>query len=794
MKKLLLIAILMLALVFTVVACTTEKTPEGTTAGETTATPGPQETEPQATEPQATEPQATEPQATEPQATEPQATEPQETEPQETEPVTTADPMLPVNVFDAEAIKTLTGQNGIESVEVVDGVLHVVPNTADPYWYPFANVDGARYVVIRYRTADATGADIQFYLGSTGSGPSDDSSMLRMPVIVDGEWHLAIFDTQPLIDAGKYDGSTVAYFRFDPLEAGYMLDENGEPYKPDGQNYARYDLPVGCSIDISYIGFFHSEEAAVLYDAAPIVIDDAASIAGKVAGAVKGSEVKTENGGTYITLVSTADDPWFMLQNGLNKVGNYLAVSYRTNGTSNGEFFVGSGAGPQGGVDEAHCQWIGDEKWHLMVIDLSAVEGLTSITDGVVNYLRLDPFVDHVPEDQGRYLDIGFIALFETAADAEAYYSVVNCEVKDIKNTFASDVTSNAVDTTIDATDLNKLFQFGLNLGDYKTTDSAYKINGISEMFTNVNGKYAFTVGIQSTPSVGAAFVRGYHAVNSVDLPAQEGDLYVINNYYETDGAGFHGGAGIFSTLADGNLYILVKKYDDASKTHVSNYICSVPDMPASGNLTMADDGDTVYILVDGVLYATVALSGETSYEKISTEGLVFAKTAVVTLADGTTETIENTLVAATCNAQVGFAVRGGDAFLTSVKLEAFSAIEIPSDDEPTDEPTEDARLVMNKTEYVLGEAILVTAIGEGTDWIGIAERGAAETVAWWYVANIGSGTEVDLTTVARDDGLDWTFAPGEYTLYLVPNDQSLASGANAIAAIDFVITAADPS
>jgi restriction endonuclease S subunit len=52
-------------------------------------------------------------------------------------------------------------------------------------------------------------------------------------------------------------------------------DANGKPYKPDGLVYARYDLPADCSIDVSYIGFFHSVEAAELYDAG-VVKDDSA--------------------------------------------------------------------------------------------------------------------------------------------------------------------------------------------------------------------------------------------------------------------------------------------------------------------------------------------------------------------------------------------------------------------------------------------------------------------------------------------------------------------------------------
>ena len=176
------------------------------------------------------------------------------------------DPMKPVNVFDAEDISTISRPNGIASADLMDGYLHVVPANGDPNWYPFAQVNGGRYVAIRYRSSDATGANMQFFMASTGGAPSDDSSMLQQAIIVDGEWHTLIIDTKPLIDAGIYDGKFVSYFRFDPLEAGYVLDENGEPYK-ENDIWVKQPLPEGCSIDIAYIGFFHCVEAVEKYDA-----------------------------------------------------------------------------------------------------------------------------------------------------------------------------------------------------------------------------------------------------------------------------------------------------------------------------------------------------------------------------------------------------------------------------------------------------------------------------------------------------------------------------------------------
>ena len=275
MKKLLLIAILMLALVVTAVACSDDK-PADTTAGETTveqasgttAEPTPATTaEPAPETTVAPAPETTE--APAPETTEAPAPE-TTVAPETTGEPETEDPMAPVSMFDYKVVGNVINpgrdmQNGTISLE--DGYVHVVPGGRDPFWFPFSCVDGARFVAIRYRTADATGANMQFFLASTGEKPSDDTSMLQQPITVDGEWHLAVFDTQSLIDAGVYDGAFVSYFRFDPLECGYMLDENGQPFKDEDDRWVKHELPKGCSIDVAYIGFFDSSEAAEKYDA-----------------------------------------------------------------------------------------------------------------------------------------------------------------------------------------------------------------------------------------------------------------------------------------------------------------------------------------------------------------------------------------------------------------------------------------------------------------------------------------------------------------------------------------------
>ncbi len=540
---------------------------------------------------------------------------------------------------------------GIASADVMtngsNSFVRLTASNGDPYFMAAQNCGMMPdYLAIRYRTNSELGGEM--FIGS-GNGPHGGGDHAIIDWTGDNEWHLAIIHL-PSCGATTIQNGVIDYFRLD-LFRGFS---------------------EGAYIDIAYIAFFNSPEYAKDYDSEKY-------------------KAPMWDANRDVVVHQSFDQ----LYAGTGEPGS---------GTEN-VFTPGQSADWDGIVNlpdfsvETLTYW----GWIAYCGELGQfgyqINGGTPVYDDAFSHETWDDVIMAAVGcggDNGQRMKIAISlaglegentvrTLYRNARGDEICLSeftvILPMKPKDLTDTFVSHVTYNAVDTPINQTDLSKFFQFGLNLGDYRTTDSAYKINGISEMFADVVGKYAFTVGIQSTPSVGAAFVRGYHSVHSADLPAMdpEKNLYVINNYYETDGDNYMGGAGIFSTLADGNLYILIKKYDAECLTHVKNFICSVGNMPTSGNLTMADDGETVSILVDGKLYATIALSGSTTYEKIVDlpEGAAFAQTAVVTLVDGTVHTVENTLVAATCNAQIGFTVRGGDSYLTAVKVEAFSSITI---------------------------------------------------------------------------------------------------------------------
>ena len=253
---------------------------------------------------------------------------------------------------------------------------------------------------------------------------------------------------------------------------------------------------------------------------------------------------------------------------------------------------------------------------------------------------------------------------------------------KDTTNTFVTDVNSNEVDTPMGNTDLANMMVLrpGTN-GAWSVTEidgvKYYTMAGIDAITADMNGAYFFKANILSAQNnAGVGFiVRGYNGTVSTDPNVP----FALTNFYETDDAGFCGGSGIYAYTTGTKLVIVVKYYDAEKGTRVGNKIYNLPC--EGSELIMADDGYNVYIMVDGVTYATIALSGSVAYEDITTTPAngVFATKAVVVLKDGTTETIENTLVAATPNAQIGITCRASKITFSAVEVGGFSAIQVPA-------------------------------------------------------------------------------------------------------------------
>lgn len=69
----------------------------------------------------------------------------------------------------------------------------------------------------------------------------------------------------------------------------------------------------------------------------------------------------------------------------------------------------------------------------------------------------------------------------------------------------------------------------------------------------------------------------------------------------------------------------------------------------------------------------------------------------------------------------------------------------------------------------------MVSAVGSGTDWVGIAPVGSESSERWWYVTSVGSGTTFDLTATLSGDEKTGEFAAGEYLIASKNNFQQKA-------------------
>ena len=112
----------------------------------------------------------------------------------------------------------------------------------------------------------------------------------------------------------------------------------------------------------------------------------------------------------------------------------------------------------------------------------------------------------------------------------------------------------------------------------------------------------------------------------------------------------------------------------------------------------------------------------------------------------------------------------------------------VTEEEEEEQPPVNTELLSADKTTYAVGEAITITAVGSGTDWVGIAPKGAQGSIRWWYVTSVGSGTPFDLLTTVDGQQLSGALPAGEYEIRLIANDQNWSSGA-VLASLTVTIT-----
>ena len=207
----------------------------------------------------------------------------------------------------------------------------------------------------------------------------------------------------------------------DPTEAPTV-----EPEDPTEAPTDKPETPTDKPEDPTEAPTEEPTEAPTADPADPVLMlepEDLNTLAGAAApnvNQIASSEVITEGDYTFARLTAAAGgDPYFAFipLNSNYMLPQYMAISYRTNSTTDGQVFLGSGTGWNGQGDVFNVAW-NEGDWNYIVIDLSA-QGLTSITGGLLTYARLDFFAGDSAE--GDYFDIEYIAFFNTAEYAEAY-------------------------------------------------------------------------------------------------------------------------------------------------------------------------------------------------------------------------------------------------------------------------------------------------------------------------------------------------------------------------------------
>ncbi|MBE6624829.1 MAG: hypothetical protein E7622_04200 [Ruminococcaceae bacterium] len=82
----------------------------------------------------------------------------------------------------------------------------------------------------------------------------------------------------------------------------------------------------------------------------------------------------------------------------------------------------------------------------------------------------------------------------------------------------------------------------------------------------------------------------------------------------------------------------------------------------------------------------------------------------------------------------------------------------------------------IEKTEFLVGEPIMVSAIGDGTDWVGFYYPGIKTSARYHYVSEAKGGPG---SGVAKDVRNGQSFGVGDYIVRLMPNDSTVDNSGN---------------
>ena len=591
MKKLLVLLALCMVLAVMFVACNNEpETPvEDTTAGTTEAPTTESTTEAPTTETQApTTEETTEAPTTETQAPTTETTTEEETTTEAPDP---AEPVYFAGAADLATI--LPAGSGIAGAEQLseNGIdfVRVTVNSGDPQ-ANFGNLGVVpQYLAIVYRTT--ADQDAEMFIG-TSNGPNGTNDHVALDWNNDGNWHILVVDLANCSSTNITDGN-VGYFRLDPFRGAT------EGY-----------------VDIAYIGFYNTAKYATdAFFANIATIVPAADMASSIPGSpgINGATLSAD--GTFVTIDTIGQgDPYYQLpmlnQKGI--VAKYVAIKYRTTSTSYtiSEIFVGSGAGPNGQGDNIRFDLNCDGNWNLAVIDLSEA---TAVVDGVVNYLRWDPFAGNADAT----IDMAYIGLFTSYEDIFAYDETVADIYRDVPN--HADVTVELGNRT-DGGPYSGVKTFGQKL---PLGENFLKQITIKNMATYADGNtntwalkiWAWNTDYATTVAGNPLYVitGENHQDNQdfvVDVPAKlliSGDVYYELEYL-TGSAQFTGWAAE-SILVEGVETYVAGELKEG--TYASFVVVGV-ELPPVETIYYDGENGTTTVPVQGVKYVVRGAAGKT--------------------------------------------------------------------------------------------------------------------------------------------------------------------------------------
>ncbi len=606
MKKLLLIALLLVALVFAVVACqdpVEEQPTDAPTVAPTDAPTDPAPTDPAPTDPVPTDPAPTDPVPTDPVPTDPVPTDPVPTDPVPTDPPPTDPPATEYVPGPWEEHKDIVVHQSFDQLMVNDATDLFTPGQSGN-WDKIATLDATANTLKYWGWVGVKGE-----LGQFGYQIDDQEPVYKAEFTVAAE--------QPVIDAAAGAGAENASRMAIYIDVS-MLEGEGHTVKAlykttDGKVVWLCEFTLNMPAGPTAWDADKSIVTHQSFDELKINDADGVFTPGQAAGWNKIVELDP----TCETLKYWG---WVGVKGDIGLFGYQI---------DKGEIVYSADflfAAEQGVIDAAAGTGADNATRMAIFVPVAGIEG------------------DHRVR-----------IFYKNTADEAVLLNEFT-----IKGYTPAEVGQTDLDFDSAATpDLAEVFMFGQGLAPEQCQYNAapYKISGINQLIMTMDGAYKMKLANFSTNTGHAAlFLRGRLDPNFGDPQYYGSDKHDDPNAADAS----VGCAGIYINLLNINDALTLRinvKGQSADGASVGNFVLVPVD---SRDLTIVDDGNTITISAGDKKAATIALYG-------SANG--FAKKAVVT-ANDQTYTFSGLVVAdSVVGSDIGFIGRAADACFDAITL-----------------------------------------------------------------------------------------------------------------------------